>query len=34
MEEEVHKINNKIEEIKKETNLTEYNNDFTGLCFS
>mgnify|MGYP001486499485 FL=1 len=34
MEEEVHKINNKIEEIKKETDLTEYNNDFTGLCFS
>jgi len=34
IEEEVYIINNKIEEIKKETDLTEYNNDFTGLCFS
>ena len=34
MEEEVYIINNKIEEIKKENDLTEYNNDFIGLCFS
>ena len=34
MEEEVYIINNKIEEIKKETDLTEYNNNFMGLCFS
>ena len=34
MEEEVYIINNKIEEIKKETDLTEYNNNFIGLCFS
>lgn len=34
MEEDVYKINNVIEKIKKENNLTEYNHNFIGLCFS
>lgn len=33
MEEDVYKINNIIEKIKKENDLSEYNT-FNGLCFS
>ena len=34
MEEDVYKINNVIEKIKKENDLTEYDHNFIGLCFS
>ena len=33
-EEDISNINNIIQKIKKENDLTEYNHNFTGLCFS
>lgn len=34
MEEDVFKINDIIQKIKEENDLTEYNHNYIGLCFS